>query len=197
MLLCEEYLKRHKIKIPLVQYRKNGCLFIRESSDWLALLVHWDGYLDERHPGRFLIRFVRPNHNGISAAAFRLAVPECTFYWDEYEDFILALSEKLPKVQIVYSKKIVVLTAWEMFLYCCDGCLSETMNLDKLYAVIDIDRSLEERYSSFLIAISEVQQYCNEAYRFWQQHIGPCVRNYSYWLADLVRKNNRDHIKEK
>lgn len=187
MLLCEEYLKRHGFDQPYVRYVDSGTLFLEgERGGWIALMIRWSD--QPYHPGRYRILFCNPVHNGYQQGELFDIVDSWHGGWDEYEDFLLKWSGKVGiKAKPVISKRAVILAAWEMFLISHDGMLASVIHPDRVFDTVDDDIGVETRYANLQHLVSYLASHHPSIYNAWEQMTAH-VKNYSYWLGDVVRK---------
>lgn len=196
MRITDEYLDRHSISnFNYVKYLSWGSLFVNIPTNsgcpWVLFSIEWINSRYGSSVGYFSIEALSPQRlrDGIvfDCVENSSIFPGTIFlHWDEYEDYIRSLANKLPSGGVVGTRKEVVLSAWEMFLYSADKHLAKLKIHDVLYRSIDLDLSLDERYLGFQDSIVVLSEYDKELFTVWKSSVARYVYGYSYWLADLV-----------
>lgn len=188
MLLCEEYLQRNTLTVPLVRHMTtNEFMFWFWKESWHLYEIHWHG--PDMHPGYYTLRAQRVNRNCAETGRYFVGVSEKQVQWDEYEGELLKWTESLTGELFVPSTKDAVKQAsWEMVLMNCDKALVEHINVDLLMKSVDPDVSDAERNG----AIDACVQYFRSAgssgsavVQAWN-HYKQFREHYATWLAELV-----------
>jgi hypothetical protein len=206
MKLYEEYLKRHSIKIPLVEYCNSGSLILKTkdlstwSSQWLLMFICWENH--HAHPGSFRISIHSANHDS-KLSAYKKEL-EILLKWDEYEDFILNLEvpvavkwtfnektlelvEQLKFVSPVVGEDEATMAIWEMFVFAHDTwfCKQPDRIKNLLYNTLNADLTLKERYEN-CCGLSSLLSITNpHIYRIWKYDFLGKISDYSHWLAKI------------
>lgn len=205
MFLCEEYLSRHKIKVPLIKYVDSGTLFInygrkiafdcqecggQHESNWLTFSIDWrEG---SYHPGSYLVRWEIPSKSNYLGQPMMHTIQKVTLQWDEYEDYLLDWIIDVDKKEVVLGNKRVVLTAWEMFLYSNDRSIAERVHYDRIFSSIDLGLSIDRRYDCFRDALTYISKYHRDLFKTWRYGmLDECVSDYAYWLGEVVEKHGK------
>jgi hypothetical protein len=193
--LAEEYLQRHNIEdVNYIKHIRSGTIFMREESnlgiEWgLTTINFFDRRTDDTHgPGNYVIRHMRPIHDGYqNRKGMFETIASTTLEWDQYEDYMWSLILRPGRPRVMKDQKEVLLTAWEMFLYCCDSGLISYANNEIMYRTIDPEIPSSQRYSGFSTMKDQLQKTEPNFYDLWnkefmQQH----VKNNCQWLAKLM-----------
>lgn len=185
MRLYKEYLSRHKINIPVVQYDRESLIFLRSKSDpviWRIICFLWKHA--EHHPGYFEYCCLAPVHNGGSDCFDRIDI--IPLHWDEYERGVLKIVEEFRDNFRAISYDDHFISAWKMFLFTCDFKLSQTQidhtliessirpdinNLEQLSKQQEVESLLESKIS-----------------RVWRSQFIPLASIHSKWLEILINK---------
>jgi hypothetical protein len=199
MRLYEEYFKRHAIKdIPLVRYDSMGALILRTEdttywhSSWLLVTIKWvDGGI---HPGKYVVEFYSPIHNGYLKQRLFQKYNAKELEWDQYEDYFLNWSRSLDGDSmpgVVTGGKEVILTAWEMFVYCYDGWFAHQESELRHYVdrCLDVDLPLANRYAGYQNCLIYLTARHPNVLKVWKYEVLALVQHYSGWLAALVESH--------
>lgn len=183
-LLCEEYVKRHKISVPFARHVQCGSLFLEDHNDSLVILFHWKQASIFR-PGNYLVRVGKPVHNGCERGFCYITsklIPQSVCYWDEFEDFLAGWSRS---VDLVFGRQRVALKAWQIFLYCFDRRVANNIGPDALYDSIDLDLSVRERYKSMQETLRKLKANHDYLYQAWKNHMEGHLESYLHWVKDF------------
>lgn len=192
MQICEEYLQRHSIGVPLFRHLSLGYLFFRQPSDlgfkWMVLSIIWRD--PDHRPGRYIFRFSQPLHDSHSFEMDSLQ-PDAHVNWDDYEDYLCNWAARRKKEYVICNRKEVVLTAWEMFCYSHDRYLSKHYHhlSSLIYGSLNFASPIEARYSKYQDFMAYVDL-SNNPFRAWRENIHLYSRHYCHWLADLIKSND-------
>jgi len=203
MRLFEEYFQRHGIKgIPVVRHDNLGALILRTQdstywhSSWLLVTIKWvDGGI---HPGKYVVEFYSPIHNGFTKQRLFQKYNVKELEWDEYEDYFLNWSRSLEGAAgarktpgVVRGGNEVVLTAWEMFVYCYDGWFARQESELRHYVdrCLDVDLPLAHRYAGYQNCLIYLTARHPNVLKVWKYEVLALVQHYSEWLAALVEKH--------
>lgn len=188
MLICDEYLDRHSIRVPTIPHVKSGVLLFRESNfNWFIFSIKWKEA--DYHPGGYIIKVSAPAHNGLGKFDAIAQLPpkrgrQQLVYWDEYEDYIQSWWQSNSKIETPKNEKEVWLAVWDVFIYSCDKYLAQQMYVGRMFNIIDTSQSIEYRYS-YLITILEFMENCHPLiYDVWEKYFAPLIKSYCYWLPD-------------
>lgn len=194
MFLQEEYFNRHGITVPIVNHVGNGSLLLRSNDspfNWIVMAIRWED--PHNHPGKYHINFFEPIHNSYSGSG-RLFVKtlekDIELEWDRFQDYILGWSKwaKVTATPIVGEIE-VILAIWEVFTFCIDGWLAEEADsvFRKMhYASVDLDLTLQERYSGYQEALLYMREHYPPAFRVFKDDVKGHFHNYCHWLGKLV-----------
>ena len=141
MRLHEEYIVRNNIQTPIVLFNNKSNLLLRTKNTpykWRILKIKW--FSQAAKPGFFEFTQLKPlyNSNGLFST-----IEDAKFvYWDQYEFMIKDTIKELKSDQFtVVCGREKIFMVWEMFIYMCDGYLSENMKSD-FYKQVEISTSL-------------------------------------------------------
>jgi hypothetical protein len=175
MTICEEYLRRHGLKIPLVKRIQGGDLFFQtRSMEWSVLTISWQH--QSNHPGFYTIRNLLPLKEGWKNQIYFVPTSEYQVHADEYEEFILNWSERVTKVAV--GEEECISAAWEIALHIFDVAL-----IKESAAIFDIDLSDAQLIDRFIGRIPGFSG-------FWRQDILRFIDQRLDWLGELTRARN-------
>jgi hypothetical protein len=194
--LAEEYLKRHSIAdVPLVKHIKQGTLFMKEESvfgtEWGLMTIN---YVQDGHgPGVYQMRHLKPHHDGYlhRGGMFEMVASD-NLEWDQYEDYIWELVKRPGRPRAIRDHKEIMLTAWEMFLHCCDTGLVPHANNETLFRSIDRELTVPERHVHFSLFSSHLHKAEPTLFDLWNREFVTHVRGNCHWLAQLMETNGGD-----
>jgi hypothetical protein len=199
MRLSEEYFQRHAITgVPLVRYEDTGAVILRMrdptywQSSWLLVTTRWtDGGV---HPGKYVVEFYSPIHNGYIGQHLFKKCNAKAVEWDEYEDYFLNWSravagDRMPSA--VRAGKDVTLTAWEMFVYIYDGWFARQESELRHFVdrCLDTDLPPAVRYAGYQNCVIYLTARYPSVLKAWKCEVLALVQHYSGWLAGLVSQH--------
>jgi len=191
MNLCQEYLDRHSIKLPVVHLTSSGYVFLKTKNpknriNWSVVsLAYHDG---RYHPGTYSVNWSKPVHNGSCSRGRPLDnYDQRRLEWDEYEDYFLNWTKDFKTSRVISDKKEIVIVAWEMFVYSNDTALSNYAHREDFFNSLDNDLSIEERFEACENVIESMvdDPHSGNLRRNWEREMMLYVREYSHWLAEL------------
>ena len=193
MYFWQEYIERHSIIAePVVHYPCSGTLLLKTydsnywNSKWLIFSLKCaDG---GGYPGVYYISYYTPIRDGFKRKElFKNVGSRSEREWDDYESFIIKWSKNIKGALAVKNNRELIFVAWEIFVYIFDSWIIKDKKFEKLsYAVLDLSRSHEERYQSYLDALVYLSNFHLEVLRIWKYEILFNFRDYMDWLVDLV-----------
>lgn len=193
MYICEEYMKRHNVKIPVVKhapftslvYKKNNC-------SWKILRIHWEDDTVRNATGRYKINICQVVRNGYFLNQFieieNAFSSDLSLAWDQYENFILTWASSLD-LHIPKSRKELFLAGWEMFICCLDEWISHQGLQDKIFSTIDLESSLDNRYLALQEELFWLSKTNPDIYKFWKSSMSDYIVPHSEWLSDIIIQN--------
>ena len=201
MRLYEEYLERHLLNMPIVRHENQGAIILRTTdskhwnSRWIIVTIRWHD--QGIHPGKYYVEFYSPVHDGYSTGRLFNKSGAKELEWDEYEDYFLNwsnnmtgfLDESSRKTSfVVKGDKDVILTAWEVFLFCYDGWFTSQCSELRGYIdrSVDLDLLSEERYCGYQDSLIYLTARHTAILKSWKYDVLGLVQKYSYWLAQLI-----------
>ena len=197
MKLHEEYLARHGLKIPVVNYCTSGSLFLRGKGTtypYTFLKIFWTE--NSRSPGNYVITHLRPIRDGFHKDSQIFSrISSISVYWDQYEDYLRAWAvncstESVPPENCLFA-------AWEMFVYIFDSWFKNQSQSLKavLFDTLDADNSYEARLRSYREICSYMAIHTPTILKVWREEILIWVGCYSGWLAIVTGKQiGRAHV---
>jgi hypothetical protein len=192
MFLSEEYYHRHGIEIPLVRHVQRGHVFFRKTTSrrvqWRILGINYR--CNFKHPSNYDISVMKPRHNGYRDSMFDI-IDTVTIPWDKYEEYLLNIEQYLDmdddgETKVVQQSNELYLVTWEMLAFCADEAMSSHVTNDEICDVLDINKSVEERYAAHEKAIQKMQRWRDGVWSCWEGHFTPFLNDYCFWLADLI-----------
>lgn len=186
MHLHEEYITRHRLKIPVIRYDSHATVFLRSKETptfWSIMTVKWNGC--HWHPGSFKITIEKPLHD--RADNLHQDFPQ-EVYWDEYEEHLLTFCQGLKCDFVAVSQKESELAAWCMFLTMYDSYLAKLSAkvLNKIAGSIRPENSLAQRHLDFMEARLSIQQEQYALVERLEKNIMPLTNKYADWLVELI-----------
>jgi hypothetical protein len=182
MHLHEEYVKRHKLAVPLIRYDSQSVVLLRSKEKplfWRVIDITWSPC--HWHPGKFVIKTWVPRHDN---SRMHRAFPTREVYWDEYEDRVLALRD-MGNDFIAVTKKELPLATWYVFLMIYDTYLSRLSEEFKEFVASSIDpdnTELRQAAQRAQVKMCLEDEALKSAYRSHME----IFRNYSDWLVALI-----------
>ena len=184
MLLCEEYLKRHAIAVPMMQHvRGLGSVFFKEQDVWCVKQFEWQP--PDTHPGSYNVTTSRSVHNGLERGRYFEKIAEEQIQWDEYEHYLLdwiSVPRCIPSLD-----KAITIAQWEILLRCCDNSLIRHVNYEKLFLSIDFDLPMETRYQYIQQCVDYFAHNHREIHRLWAGDLQFYREHYASWLAEMAQ----------
>lgn len=197
MKLHEEYIRRHKLSVPLIQYDQNSKILLRSHNprNWRVVSFEWQP--DFGHPGFWRCSLIEPVHASYGREKnWRQLFRPQKIYWDEYESFVKKLASDFSGWKVTQCVKDRELFCWEVLLYTCDNWLSQSeigKNRGFLNCVvnsIDPDLSLEDRWGYFQEALSLMDD--NSVSEFFSYNICNHLGSGSSWFAELIDNGSKE-----
>lgn len=187
MRLHEEYIKRHGLDIPVVQYERRSTIFLRshqrESIEWRILAIQWIHV--NRHPGYFEMSYVVPVHDGWREDLFRHIFRPKILYWDEYEATISKLVAEIVQDKFeAISNKDHVFALWQMFLYMHDSLIARHMP-PEFYELVE-DSVACSSSVSYEKAVDMLWEKIPNLYNTLKSQVLPLAAIHSQWLENLI-----------
>ena len=191
MLLQEEYLQRHKLKVPVISHVKKGAIFLHVTKGYVMMKIDWQD--SERHPGSYVISYHSPIHDGYNRGTYWHNIPkvERELQWDEYQYYFASWAKG--DLHPVSERKLVVLTGWQIFILCADSALARLSDarLEKLiFASVDPDKPIENQFTNYQQAVAYLCTQHPALLRAYTRNIVPHLECYCYWLADLIKNEH-------
>ncbi len=201
MRLYDEYLKRRGITVPVVQHRQEGAVLLWTTDPlistwqnrWVLVTARWRP--DDDHPGKYEVVYHLPVHNGGTKGRLFAQMPPIMLEWDEYEDFFYKWAAGLKGVRPASGHRQVVLTAWEMFVFCYDDWFrrqGSDLKDRHLYTSIDDQLSADARYAGYQSVLLYLSAHHPAVLQAWKYEMLMKVYNYSDWLVDLINASKHD-----
>jgi hypothetical protein len=195
MRLQEEYFRRHNIEnIPIIHHCSQGSVLLYGKTSftarWELVTIRWVEH--PHHPGLYTINFFTPNHDAYrNGILFSKLHPSVDLEWDEYEDYFLELAKNLTEMRAVRGHKYIVMTGWEIFVYCYDSWFREQPYDVKelLFASLDVEKPIIERYSTYQKILNNFSTRHPGILKCWKYEVLSQLQNYSDWFARLVEQN--------
>ena len=186
MLLVEEYLQRHAIKVPLIKHHSSeAVVFFKDNHGiWCIKRLAW--HPPDIHPGNYSVTTLRCNHNGLERGRYfdTVADDEAEIQWDEYEQYLLEWTA-VPRIVPCTDQEITV-AAWEMLLRCCDKALIRHIHYDTLTKSIDTDLPIAERVAHIQTCLEYFSTVSHDVHHMWNGDLMVYRERYAHWLAEMV-----------
>jgi hypothetical protein len=201
MKLAEDYIKRHKIEKPIVQYVDHASLILkstnpREKNQILTATLRMESESNKPPVFAFVI-LANPIANNSNASEFNnitlipshMMIDE-KWAWDDYENKITAWASGVSDKYVALNKEEVVCTIWKTFVILNDKWLSHFFPI-KLFSIL-ID-SLSTDFKSSHLAIEKIEQWMRDEqekfYSVWSKMKNNCnLENYADWLIKFINK---------
>ena len=148
MVLSEEYVERHKIKIPLVvhpQCSGGSSLLLRRTGDWRFLypgpwvIMHINWIENNHRPGQYSMRFYSPLADACSRRETFSSLEDilaCSY--DDFDKFMINYVNNLKGFRAISGESIAIqVSCWEMFCHCYDRYLSTCSPSSKLMVKVE------------------------------------------------------------
>lgn len=191
MRLHEEYIKRHKLDVPVVRFDHKANVFLKlnESPHWAVYNVDW--VWGHNCPGDFHTSLNCVIHNAYQSGEFFLPFRDHVVSWDDWESHIIKESTTFKVLGWrAVSEQERTLALWQMFLYAYDGWVAQIMGRNaKFYSLVetsireDLDmntRSAAYRSAYRLISVNE------HAKSILSHQLLPMASGHSEWLERLI-----------
>ena len=184
MHLHEEYIKRHKLKLPLIRYDSKSAVILRSKEEpvfWRIIDITWTPC--HWHPGKFIIKTLAPHHDNPRMVRI---FPTKEIYWDQYEDQVLALRD-LRLDFCAVTKTESPLAAWYVFLLMYDTYLVTLSDQFKELVAGSVNSDSEMTARRFAAQKAQLLM-CSENVGLQDAYGAYMVtyRNYADWLVDLI-----------
>lgn len=198
MRIYEEYLSRHNIDIPFVQYCTNGSLILKTNasrSDWKYQIVSIKWQRHDHRPGQYAIELIEPVHDGykfdvnFTNIQFPSELTLIQKKWDEYEDFILEWVMQLKDVDPIVEDDESLMALWEMFVYVHDSWFFKQPSDIKKVLYKSLDAENPDRIKYFNDIMYYLANHHQNILRTWRFEFYFRLQNYANWLAKLINKN--------
>lgn len=192
MFLQEEYLMRHGITdVPVVNYVTNGSILLKIDNGYLLMTIAWKEH--DRHPGSYYLSYHTPVHDGYVKSRFfnKISDFEREVEWDEYYSYISSWAKN--NIVPVCGDKEVILAAWEIFVFCCDGMLVDFTDstLEKLiYLSLNDEITIDDRFQGYQECLVYISSEFPALLKSFKYDMLPHVQNYCHWLAKLIKTHN-------
>lgn len=206
MLICEEYFKRHNIKERFIRYDDKGSLFLNmnRSPNYIVVTIDWitpklaasSAMASETNiaierirrggPGIFLLKFLIPaqkESNYFSKLSSKFLELE------EYERFICKWSREIDSDRVASTYDEILSQAWDMFLFCRHDWFSFNFDMKEIRE-ITLSRSIPFAQRSVNIdkSLAAIEKKSFFVYNIWLNQYEPLIKNYSFWLCNLINK---------
>ncbi len=192
MNLAEEYFQRHGIKIPFAKHVYHGNLFLRSEQEGKILwkVLNIDNIPDTSHPGKYFFQLLAPVHNGLSDKNRMFeSIATAQAEWDDYEEYWGRWAKEVDKKILVKNSTEAYLTAWEIYVYCYDKEIARFIGQESLHKSLSLSLDGEERLKGCTDIISFISEHNCSIMEVWKNSMLPMLRNYCFWLVDLVNFN--------
>lgn len=191
MHVHEEYIKRHKLNVPLIKYPEFVSVILKKEFSWQILTCEW--HEATTHPGKYHFRWLKPIYNScMDREWFEDVLIIEPMYWDEYEAFVNYWLKTLrfmesPSFQAATTPIEIALATWEMFLFVHDDWIAFNIKQNKFYDLVyestNSSKDTYDRYQSYTEASDMIENGMLEDFQF---RVSSYIWNYSDWLADLL-----------
>lgn len=207
MHLCQEYFKRHNIKVDPIPYPKHALCFYLEN-EWKLLDISWVHQV--KRVGCYLVQHAASDKKGwnilpatragidhssvlmwqdLTPARQKQAVVERTnmcLFSDQLDDYLALWAKSLKKDQVARTRKEIFMAGWQMFLVYLDLSILEAGFFNEIYPSIDASKGLTYRHANCLQMLEKLSIQKPDLYKIWVSDFLPKITEYSVWLADLV-----------
>lgn len=191
MHLHEEYIKRHKIDIPVVLYKQRSTVLLRSQNTpyrWRILAFRWREL--DNHPGFWEIFYNEAVHNGHEIKTLVNDVYKIEVcHWNKYESSVyFMISRVLADEFVAIEPEEQVLAVWQIFLMMYDSWLARHMG-NGFFELVGISINSLLPRAGRLEAIDEAQrQLCIDKTinDVWAFQLLPLAKAGSEWLVRLI-----------
>ena len=191
MQLAEEYLKRHSLKVPLIQHIQQGSLFMRLDDEIGILSISW--LPDQNGPGKYRINHLKPIHDsyGSGSGEFFSKLASDVVEWDGYEDYFSKLVKK--RIKPLSDQRDILIAAWEMFCLCSDSPLAVFATNENLFLSLNKNNNLIDRHANYSKFIDKLQTLNPNLFETWSREFIGYVRQCQscIWLVQLMDGNGK------
>jgi len=199
MYLHEEYINRHQLDVPIVRYSEYVNLLLKTKDfKWQIFSGEWRD--DDRHPGKYFFRWLRPKHNSYMEREWFEDITDFDpIFWDQYEDFIFkwVRGSRFSRQSGFYAVEDdleVSLTAWEIFLYTHDGWFARNMEDPAFFDLVRDstrrDTDCYERHQAYLYALDMIKH--ENTIDNFNCRIANYTWSYSNWLAKIINDTRKN-----
>jgi hypothetical protein len=191
MYLQEEYIQRHGLTdVAVINHVTNGSILLKMDQGYILMTISWKE--SQSSPGHYYINYYTPIHDGYARSRYFHKIPdvERELDWDEYNSFIYNWSKG--QIDPVIGDKEVILAAWEVFVYCCDGWFVDygTQTLEKLiFRSLDAESSIDQRFQGYQEALVLMSTEFPAMLKAFKYEVVPHVQHYCHWLAKLIKSH--------
>lgn len=215
MYLHEEYIQRHELDVPLIQYNLRSKILLKRSNphNWRVLSLDWQ--FDWGHPGFWYYFLLEPIHSSYKESCNWHKVKLTTFdnwnqydefdefmtiYWDQYDKFIKDIAHNHTDWMVCENSMEKELFYWEVFVYVCDNWIAENdiknnqAFIKNLFLSLDQSLSLEDRWENFQKSIFVINQYkhLSDFYKYnICNYLINGLSNDSSWFARLIEYESK------
>lgn len=191
MHLFEEYLNRHKIKVPAIQHCTAGTLIVRQNMNYNILFIN--RIFEDSRPNSYQICLKSPVHDGYDKKNVFIIKNIINVKWQEYEDFFLKFVDLADPSSYLTTIEETNLAFWEIFTYICDTHFSTKCFKFKKLLFASLDESLEwksrlNHKENLLNILAKDDKY---AFNLWQTNFSNHLVNYAEWLAKLLASKKK------
>lgn len=198
-----EYFKRHNINVPLVQHCTSGTIVLKSKipyNEYRWVIFDCDWILDSHH-GVYQFKYRMPNHDAYQRGLFFKKVQPygnsdwnlgsqqvVGQYWDEYEEYILRWVDRTREIYSpIIDNKDIILSLWEMFVYCYDGWIINQNGYfkDLIFKSVDLEVSQNNRYVAYQDTLKFFTEHFPAILKVWRTEFLPTSSRYANWLAKL------------
>ena len=193
MLLHEEYILRHRLKVPIINYDSKSFVFLHRKSclsdglpDWRIFFCGWRSC--ENHPGNFEISYYQPVQYNHLSEYFAHIASKKKIFWDQYENYILGFVNDLRGEYLAAPVEDNHFMAWKILLYMCDSYLAKKMTKELSLLIersIDPTLGYEERQRVLL----RIERFLpEEVIDQWKHEVLVYASIGSRWLVNLINE---------
>ena len=193
MRLHEEYIQRHKLKVPVIQYSERTTVFLRSSdtpSQWKIMWLHWKNL--GSHPGYYEVVFGEPNRpSGFNFSFVKNLISANNCYWEDYETRVLSLVAlaKSNKLKAITSEE-KIFAAWSIFLSMYKIQLTKKMS-ESFFWLIEQSFRTDIEYNLRLTALRMAKRMLptdDGIENFLTNQLMTLVHDDSDWLVKLINE---------
>jgi len=197
MHLHEEYIRRHKLDVPVIRYNQRSKILLRNDSlpNWRILSLDWQS--DYAHPGYWLCSLIEPIHASFGRDRnWRQLFRPRQIFWDQYDGFMKSLAADHCGWTVTQNQLDSELFCWEVLLYTCDNWVSHNMRENRAFLknmAMSIDKkfSLDDRLASFQEAFRIVQNTSMSVAEFYSYNICNHHGDGQKWFSELISNESK------